>query len=82
MSDWKNITKNFKTFLYEVFSEKGIGSSKRVAGMIAEVIALLCVVYLTISEGGSNCVQSLLETTIITGACLLGVASVTGIWKK
>lgn len=69
-------------FIKDMLSGQGEISSKRVSGMTMILTALACIVYLTASEGGTTTVQSLVETTIITGACLLGVSSVTGIWKK
>lgn len=32
--------------------------------------------------GNTATVQNLIETNMIVGACLLGVTSVTGIWKR
>ena len=74
--------KGIKNFIKDMLSGKGEISSKRMSGMTMILTALACIIYLTISEGGTTTVQSLVETTIITGACLLGVSTVTGIWKK
>lgn len=73
---------SFKTFLREVFSENGIGSSKRIVGSVALLIALGCIVFLTITEKCSSCVENLLQTIIISSCSLLGVSSITTIWKN
>lgn len=74
--------KGIKNFIKDMLSGKGEISSKRVSGMSMILTSIACIIYLTISEGGTTTVQSLIETSIITGACLLGVSTVTGIWKK
>ena len=74
--------KGIKNFIKDMLSGKGEISSKRVSGMSMILTSIACIIYLTISEGGTTTVQSLIETSVITGACLLGVSTVTGIWKK
>lgn len=69
-------------FLREVFSENGIGSSKRVLGALSILVFLGCLIYLTISEGCSDCVEGLLQVLIITSCSLLGLSSITNIWKN
>jgi len=64
-----------------MLSENGVGSSKRLVGSIAMLIALGCIVYLTITEGCTNCVEGLLQVLIITSCSLLGLSSITSIWK-
>ena len=77
------IKKNNKdTWLYEAFSEKGVGSAKRLAGMFLVVVSMGCIVYLTIIHGATPLVQDLLQTSLITGAALLGLHSITSIWKN
>lgn len=66
----------------EVFSEKGIGSAKRVAGAFITVISMSCITYLTITAGPIMIVENLLQTSLITGAALLGLHSITSIWKN
>ena len=66
----------------EVFSEKGIGSAKRVAGAFITFISMCCIVYLTITAGPVMIVENLLQTSLITGAALLGLHSITSIWKN
>ena len=64
-----------------MLSGRGEISAKRVLGMMMIITSQLCIIYLTIRYGNTATVQSLIETTMITGACLLGVTSVTSIWK-
>ena len=71
-----------RKFLREVFSENGVGSSKRILGTLMLIVCLVCVVYLVFSEGGTSVVENILITTTAVGAGLLGLSSVTGIWKK
>ena len=74
--------KTSKEWWREVFSEKGIGSVKRVAGTFITVISMGCIVYLTITAGPVMIVENLLQTSLITGAALLGLHSITSIWKN
>ena len=73
--------KSSREFWREFFSENGFGSSKRLVGSIAMLVALGCIVYLTITEGCTSCVEGLLQVLIITSCSLLGLSSVTSIWK-
>ena len=68
-------------FWREVFSENGGGSSKRIIGTLMIVVVMACTGYLTIKFGDSETVKSICETSIIVGASLLGLSSVTGIWR-
>lgn len=74
--------KTARQFWREIFSENGIGSSKRLIGSIAMLVALGCIIYLTITEGCTSCVEGLLQVLIITACSLLGLSSVTSIWKS
>jgi hypothetical protein len=76
-----NIASSIGKFLKNMLSSSSEVSSKRVSGMLALIISLACIVYLTIDEGGSTTVESLIQTTLIMSSCLLGVSSVTSIWK-
>lgn len=73
--------KTAREFWREIFSENGIGSSKRIVGTLAMIVALGCIIYLTITEGCTNCVEGLLQVLIITACSLLGLSSVTSIFK-
>lgn len=70
-----------RQFWREMLSENGNGSSKRLVGSVAMLVALGCIIYLTITEGCTNCVEGLLQVLIITACSLLGLSSVTSIWK-
>ena len=65
-----------------VSGENGIVSSKRVMGIITLVMCLICVCWLVWSEGGTQVVENLLQTLMIMAAALLGISSITGIWRK
>jgi hypothetical protein len=64
-----------------VSGANGIVSSKRVMGMLVLCICLICIIYLVISEGGTAVVENLLQTGMVMAASLLGISSVTSIWK-
>ena len=74
--------KSARQFWREFFSENGIASSKRLIGGISMLVVLGCIIYLTITEGCTNCVEGLLQVVIITSCSLLGLSSVTSIWKN
>lgn len=71
-----------RKFLREVFSENGVGSSKRILGTLMLIVCLVCVVYLVFKEGGTSVVENILITTTAVGAGLLGLSSVTNIFKN
>ena len=71
-----------KQFIKDMLSGGKAVSSKRVAGLLALITALLCIIYLTIKEGGTPIVESLIETALLISTCLLGVSTVTSICKK
>ena len=64
-----------------VSGANGIISSKRVMGMLVLLVCLGCMIYLVISEGGTGVVENLLQTGMVMAASLLGISSVTSIWK-
>lgn len=70
---------NFKEI---ISGENGRLSSKRVMGIVVLVICLICTCWLVYKEGGTTVVENLLQTLMIMAAALLGISSVTGIWKK
>ena len=73
-----NKNNNFKEI---VSGENGKLSSKRVTGVIVLVVCLLCTCWLVYNEGGTQVVENLLQTLMIMSAALLGISSVTSIWK-
>lgn len=74
--------KSSRQFWREMLSENGNGSSKRLVGSVAMLVALGCIIYLTITEGCTSCVEGLLQVLIITSCSLLGLSSVTSIFKS
>lgn len=71
-----------REFWREMLSENGNGSSKRLFGGIAILVALGCIIYLTVTEGCTDCVEGLLQVLIITSCSLLGLSSFTSIFKN
>lgn len=65
-----------------VSGENGIISSKRVMGVVVLTICMICTMWLVWSEGDTQVVENLLQTLMVMAAALLGISSVTGIWKK
>lgn len=58
------------------------GLEKSTVGAITMFGVMACVIYLVVKEGGSQSVESLLTTAMIVSATLMGVNSVTDIFKK
>lgn len=74
---------NKKRFWELAFSgDNGFISSKRIFGGIIILTVLMCTIVLVFKEGGTNTVQDLLITEIFVGGGLLGLSSVTSIWKR
>lgn len=61
-------------------SEKGSISSKRVCGVLGFVVILFLLVYATVT--GKDIPNEVAIGTLGAVTALLGVDSVTGIWKK
>lgn len=75
--------KNNDNFIKNILSGgNGVLSSKRVFGSLIILVVLGCTIALVIKEGGTEVVENLLTTAMILGASLLGISSVTNIWKK
>lgn len=74
--------KEHKGFLSRALSATGDISAKRLTGFMLILACVVCMIWLTVSEGGTMVVESLLQTSIITGCSLLGLSSVTSIWRK
>ena len=75
----KRQTNNFREM---VSGGNGIISSKRVMGVVVLTICMICTCWLVYAEGGTQVVENLLQTLMIMAAALLGISSITGIWKK
>ena len=66
----------------EVLSgENQVLSSKRIFGALIFLVCLGCIVYLVANEGGTQVVENLLQTAMFMAAGLLGISTVTGIWR-
>ena len=68
---------NKPSFMREAFSERGVASSKRLLGALCLLVCLGVISYLAFTEGGTNTVESLLQTVLIVAATLLGLGSIT-----
>lgn len=69
----------FATFLKQVFTSHSGISSKRVCGVTGWFVAIGVLIYCTIAT-----IQAplMIDTFLICVMALLGIDSVTGIWKK
>lgn len=69
----------FATFLKQVFTSHSGISSKRVCGVAGWFVAIGVLIYCTIAT-----IQAplMIDTFLICVMALLGIDSVTGIWKK
>lgn len=69
----------FITFLKQMFTSHSGISSKRVCGVIGWFVAIGVLIYCTIAA-----IQAplMIDTFLICVMALLGIDSVTGIWKK
>jgi len=74
--------KNIKDILLGAFSENGIGSAKRIVGSFMILCVMFCTIWSCIKFGMIESVKSVIETEIITAGTLLGITSVTNIWRK
>lgn len=68
----------FITFVRQMFTSHSGISSKRVCGVIGWFVAVAVLIYCTIM-----CIQAplMIDTFLICVMALLGIDSVTGIWK-
>lgn len=69
------------TFLKEAFSENGNPSSKRLLGGIIICVVMFCTTWSIMTTGMTDNNRSVIEIEIITAGALLGITSVTSIWK-
>lgn len=75
-------TKKPNVFRETFSASNGYLSSKRILGGIVLLVCLGVVVAEAIIEGVTDNIKSLLEVLIITSTSLLGITSVTNIWKQ
>lgn len=70
------------SMLKEIFSsDNGYLSSKRVLGGIVLMSCLVFTIVQAVREGMTDNLKELFEWLIITSTALLGINSVTSIWK-
>lgn len=69
----------FKDFIVKMLSSNSGISSKRVCGVIGWIMCLLVMVYCSIQVIQA---PEIMEIIVWTSTMLLGVDSITGIWKK
>lgn len=74
--------KNFKEVIIGAFCENGIGSAKRILGALIIVGVMFCTIWSCVNYGMTDNNKSVVETEIITAGGLLGITSITNIWKK
>lgn len=69
----------FKDFIVKMLSSNSGISSKRVCGVIGWIVCLIVLMYCSI-----QIIQApdIMEVIVWTSTMLLGVDSITGIWKK
>ena len=77
-----DFVKKASDLLTSIQSGRGEISSKRLTCIWLILLVSFCILWLMFTEGGSNVVESLLETSLIIAASLLGLSSVTGIFKR
>lgn len=75
--------KDKKTNIFrEIFSaNSGYLSSKRILGAIVLLACLITIIVQSSREGVTNNIKDLFEILIITSTALLGITSVTSIWR-
>ena len=71
----------FRDFIRLAFSENKIPSAKRVIGGFMMLVISFCTIFSCVKYGMTAHVSYVIETEIITAGALLGVSSVTAIWK-
>ena len=71
-----------KTQFKEIFcAENGYLSSKRVLGAVVLISCLIVIIVACAREGMTDNIKDLFEWLIATSTALLGITSVTNIWK-
>ena len=67
--------------LLNIVQDIADGIEKSTVGALVMFGCFGCIIYLVLKEGGTEAVESLLTTAMIISATLLGVNSVTDIFK-
>lgn len=70
---------NFITFIKEIVTSHSGISSKRVCGVLGWIVTIVVLLYCT-----THAIQAplMIDTFLICCMALLGIDSITGIWKK
>lgn len=71
--------KKFIAYLKQAFDAKDTTSSKRIFGALGFVLASLILIGCTIARIQA---PDMVESYMIASVCLLGVDSITNIWRK
>lgn len=82
VKDTKAVKNQFVLFIKSTLSEDGVPSCKRVCAVIAYLASVFVTIYLAITTGASQIVETLTQTLVISATALLGIYNVTGIFKK
>lgn len=69
------------SYLGKAFSENGYPSSKRILAGLIIIVVLFCTTWSIIKYGMTDNNESIIQIEIITAGALLGVTSITSIWK-
>lgn len=77
-----NYIKKFITFIRLTLSENGQPSSKRCLAALIFCVVLFCTTHSIMKYGMTDNNKSVIEFEIVTAGALLGVTSVTSIWKN
>jgi len=70
-----------KKFFCNILAQISDGLEKSTVGTVIMFGCFGCIVYLVTKEGGSDTVESLITTAMIVAATLMGVNSITDIFK-
>lgn len=71
--------RNFWRFIVHKLSD---GIEKSTTGMLIMLVCMGLILYLTLKEGGSGTVSDLISMAMIVAAALMGVNSITDIFKR
>lgn len=79
---FKTFIKKLTNFLKLALCEKGVPSSKRLVAMLVILCVLFCTCWSVTNNGMTENNKTIIEYQIILVGALLGITSITSIWKK
>ena len=79
---FKTFIKKLTNFLKLALCEKGVPSSKRLVAMLVILCVLFCTCWSVANYGMTENNKTIIEYQIILVGALLGITSITSIWKK